>query len=350
MMNKKTETGLSVLAIAIVAIVLIGEYAVYADGLYRYDADVQADGSFTVSASGSESYTAVLTDNGGFTAVSSLYIYYDDTYGSFVKSVTVEIGAKGLTQDYYLSQLVNTLKYRGLTDITYVNAEELKAALAADAAAGTTAGKGLVVINGALPDTVYTGNSGDLLLTWIHAGGSLYWAGGLLGAYFAHSGKTVEVVNGDYQLLFFGTDCLNTSDTVAAFSEITDNSYRADLSLMNNVVTYGIATAKLAAGTYLAAGYTEDGYASVVCVQCGSGMVCVLGGDYANNQRSDLATVICAGLCWSSQELDCQQGSVTRGTVSGALTVPATHGKLVAYVLLGGCFSVYGEAFNFESS
>jgi len=349
-MNKKTGTGLSVLAVAIVAIVLIGEYAVYADGLYRYDADVQADGAFTVSASGSENYSVVLTDNGGFTAVSSLYIYYDSSYGSNVKSVTVEIGAKGLTQDYYLSQLVNTLKYRGLTDVTYVNAEELAAALAADAASGTTAGKGLVVINGALPDTVYTGSSGDLILTWIHAGGSLYWAGGLLGAYVAHSDKTVEAVTGDYQCLFFTADCLNTSETVTAFSEIAENSYRQDLSLMNNVVTYGVATAKLTAGTYLAAGYTENGYASIACVQCGNGMVCIMGGDYSNNQRSDLATVICAGLCWSSQELDCQTGSVTRGTANGDLTVPSTHGKLVAYALLGGCFSVYGKSFTFESS
>ena len=343
---KKGEKSAVILAVVICAMVLFGEIAVYeADAFYHYDTDVQADGSYTVSSSGSQCYSAVLTDNGSFEAVSTVYLYYDGDYGAVVNGVTVEVGAKPLTQEYYLSQLANTLDYRGLNNYEYVNAEELAAVLSDTLEHGDATGTAVVDISGVLPATVYSGSDSDLVLQWIVAGGSLYWAGGLLGQYIGNADGTVTKAAGDYQTLFFETDCLNTSNTTVAYSDVSDNNYRNDLSLANNSVMYAVNTSALTAGTYLAVGYTEDSYASICFVQCGSGMVCILGGNYSNNQRSDFGTVLCAGLCWCSDELDCETGTVTRTTVSGILNIPNSHGNLVAYVLLGGYFSVYGESF-----
>jgi hypothetical protein len=341
----KTDKKLVIIALLICVIVIGGETAIYVTGTHTYSAYSDIDGNYSVYSSGSDVYSAILTDNGSFDSIDTVYIYYDETYASLVNSVTVEVGAKTLTQEYYVEQLINTLNYRGLNNITILNASELAEKLSGDS---SSVAKGLVVLSGALPDTVYTGNSNDLILKWIGSGGSLYWAGNLLGAYYSTTDGLISV-EGDYQALFLGTDCLNETDASTAYSEITDNSYCADLSLMNNDVRYGVNTSSLEAGTYLTVGFEDDGYSSITFVKCGNGMVCVMGGDYSNNQRNDLAAVMCAGLCYSSEEICCQEGSVTRTTVNGILSIPEAHGNLVVYIYLGGYFAVYGESFEFIS-
>ena len=341
---KRSDLGLIVLACAVCAIILVGEFTAYGN-VYHYDASANEDGTYSVYDSGSHNYTATVSDNGTFVAPTELLIYYDESYGCVVHEVWVEVGARALTQDYYLSQLVNNLNYYLVTAVKYVNAQELAQELA-----GSGTGKGLVVISGALPETVYKGESSDLIFTWIHSGGSLYWAGETIGKYCGLSDGTVKAVKGDYQSLFLGeSDCLNNAtEDGRAYSEITDNRYSQTLSLKNNNVLYGVKNT--VAGT-LAIGYTQDGYASVSLTKNADGMVCVFGGNYSNNQRMDMATVIASGICYCSQELDCNTGNVTRGTVTGSFTdIPSVHGNLSVFIYLGGDFSVYGKSFHFNGS
>lgn len=323
---------------------LVGEYVAYGN-IYHYDSSASEDGSYSIYDSGSHGYTATISDNGSFVAPTEFLIYYDESYGSLVHDVTVEIGAKKLTQEYYLSQLVNNLKYYSVTAVRYVNATEL-----ADALSESGQGKGLIVISGALPETVYRGESTDLIFSWIHSGGSLYWAGESIGRYCGLADGTVKSVESDYQSLFLGeSDCLNNqTEDGRAYSEITDNHYRQTLSLKNNDVLYGVKNT--VAGT-LSIGFTQDGYASVSLLKNGDGMVCVFGGNYSNNQRMDMATVIASGICYCSHELGCNTGTVTRGTVSGSFAdMPSVHGNLSIFIYLGGDFSVYGKAFHFNGS
>ncbi len=341
---KRNDLALIILACIICAIVLIGEYATYGH-IYHYDASASEDGSYSIYDSGSHGYIASVSDNGSFVAPTEYLIYFDESYGNLVHEVNVEIGAKRLTQDYYLSQLVNNLNYYSVTAIRYVNASEL-----AEALSTSGQGKGLIVISGALPETVYKGGSDDLIFSWIHSGGSLYWAGETIGKYCGLSGGTVKEVEGDYQSLFFGvSNCLNDqTEDGRAYSEITDNGYSKTLSLKNNNVLYSVKNN--VAGT-LAIGFTQDGYASISLAKSGDGMVCVFGGNYSNNQRMDMATVIASGICYCSHELDKNTGTVTRGTVTGSFSnIPDTHGNLSVFIYLGGDFSVYGKAFYFNRS
>ncbi len=332
------------LACAICAIILIGEYAAYGD-VYHYDASANEDGTYSITDSGSHKYIASVSDNGTFVAPTEYLVYYDTSYGNVVHDVPVEVGAKPLTQDYYLTQLVNNLKYYSVTTVRYVNATEL-----ADALSESGQGKGLIAISGALPETVYTGNSGDPIFTWLHSGGSLYWAGESIGRYCGLSDGTVKAVEGDYQSLFLGeSDCLNKqTEGGRAYSEITDNGYAKTLSLKNNNVLYGV---KCSVADTLAIGFTQDGYASISLTKNGDGMVCVFSGNYSNNQRMDMATVIASGICYCSHELDCKSGIVTRGTVNGSFSnLPSVHGNLSVFIYLGGDFSVYGKSFHFNGS
>ncbi len=359
MRSTASDKKIVALAVAMIAIILIGEATVYTSGTHNYsaDADLTVGGvDYTVTSSGSKVFDIIVTDNGGRKPISELYVYYDESYRSDYRDVVVAVGARALDQEYYIQQLVNALEYRGLKNITMVNAVQLASHLGADVAGGPYS-KGLVVISGALPDTVYTGNATDTILRWIGGGGSLYWAGNLVGAEYSTRNSIVPVTS-DYQTLFLGAQCLNTivdegdpAYTDQAFSDIKANGYRDDLSLMNNRVRYAVDTAKLSAKTsdYMAAGYGEKSYASITFVKNGDGMVCVMGGDYSNNQRSDLAQVIAAGLCYSSEELAHHHGIVPRGTTSGTLqaSLPAS-GNVVVYTYIGGYFSVYGKAEFFQ--
>ncbi|MDO5861907.1 MAG: hypothetical protein Q4Q58_03845 [Thermoplasmata archaeon] len=347
MSEKRSDKAVVAMAVALLAVILVGEVVVYTSDYTDYSASASAeDGviTYTVSADGSKSYSVVVSDSNGYEKVTRLYLYYDESYASDVEDVEADVGAPALTQSYYLKQLVQLLEYRGVTDVTYVDAQELAEVLSASVAAGSSAGIGLVCLNGALPDTVYTGNAGDLILTWLESGGSLYWAGNTIGSEYATT-EGVVAVEGDYQTLFLGSDCLNTDETLTrAYEEYSGNAYRSALSLSNNNVKYGVSPSMVTSRACLALGYQNGGYASIVAVQCGSGAVFVFGGDYSDYQRYDMAQVIAAGIGPQSELVAVDTGTVTRGSVSG--TVEATGSDLTAYIYLGGYYPVYGKHFD----
>lgn len=350
-----SDRKIVILSVALIAIILIGEVVVYSSGTHNYSADSQfgaGEVDYTVGSAGTKVFDVVVTDNGSYKPITELYVYYDEAYKPNYEKVVVAVGARALDQEYYVQQLVNSLKYRGFEAVTIVDSAELASKLASDTAGGSFS-KGLVVISGALPDTVYTGNATDPILNWIGNGGSLYWLGNVLGAAYA-TREAVVPVTSDYQTMFLGVQCLNTvtdkkdpAYTDIALSDWKGNDYRNTLALMNNRVKYAVDVDKLAAKTsdFTAAGYAEKAYASTVFVKSGQGMVCILGGDYSNNQRNDLAQIIAAGLCYCSNELSHIQGTVSRGTVDGKVqfAMPAA-GNMVSYIYLGGYFSVYGHA------
>lgn len=342
---------MEVIAVIVLAMILIGEVVVYTTGQDKYSSGAELESnliSYSVSADGSETYSVLIMDNGSMDAMTEIYIYYDGSYKSNYEEVEVAIGAKALDQEYYIEQLIKQLEYRGAVKITVLNAEELAEALEADKAVGDYT-KGLVVISGALPDTVYQGDEGDTIFGWMENGGRLYWLGNLIGSCYATEDALYDV--DDYQNLFFGTECLNTEGTDKAFSDVSGNNFRYALSLSNNSVKYGIDVDALISvkgqDDVLAVGYSQEGYASIVMTSFGSGMICVIGGDYSNDQRSDLAQILSSQVCYSTELTEDITGSVTRETVSGSYELQATAGNIAVYIYLGGYFPVYGEFFSF---
>ena len=348
----KSDRIIEIIAIVVLAVVIIGEVVVYTTGPGKYSSDVEFENeiiSYSVSAKGSETYAIIVMDNGNMAAMTEIYIYFDENYKSNYEDVLVPIGAKPLDQRYYVEQLVRQLEYRGAVKVTVLNAEELAEALEQDRTSGQYT-KGLVVISGALPDTVYTGNSADAIFDWMNDGGRLYWLGNLIGAYYSTKDAVLDV--GDRQMLFFGASCLNTEGVDKAFSDVSGNDLRNDLSLMNNSVKYGVDPVVLSAvkgsDKVLAFGYSQDEYASIVMTDFGKGMICVIGGDYSNDQRSDLAQILSSQICYDTEVIEIVTGSVTRKTISDTYDLQRTVENLAVYIYFGGYYSVYGNFFSFE--
>ncbi|MCL2143086.1 MAG: hypothetical protein FWH44_02350 [Methanomassiliicoccaceae archaeon] len=348
--RKRSDIVLTVIFAAVVAVVLIGEAYVYTAGDGRYASDIAwtDDGiEYSVTSKGSEQYSVLVMDNGSFEMINRLYIYYDEGYGSELEKVRVPVGAKALTQEYYISQLIATLNNRGVRNIEILNAAELKDALEDDITSSNASVKGLVVLSGALPETIYS-TSVNLVLDWINDGGSLYWAGNFLGKYYATPGGTAEAVR-NYEYDFFGkTGCLNEGGENAELSDIVTNNYRHSLSLMNNRIKYGVDISGLGG---LAVGYTDGTYSSTAMVRLGDGMICVLAGDYSNDQRHDLAQIIASGISAYTDEnaAGYVKGDVKKGTVTGSVDIDYTGGHNYAvYVYYGGYYTVYGKGGSYE--
>lgn len=337
----------TIVGVAIIAIILIGEFGMYAN-VFSYDAEIDGDGNYSISDNAVHPYSVVLSDNGSFSAPTKIYIFDDDKYGKSVRNGLVEIGAKPLDQKYYISQLTNNLRYYGFTTVETINAEKLQTLISDTAGAKSI---GLVMLSGAIPETVYDGTSDSPIVQWIASGGTLYWAGNLLGWKISHSDGTVTEFDGDYQKVFFGRQCLNpqtenlTGRDIMVFDTITDNDYRKALSLKNNNILFGVDATLFSKEECLAVGFTDGKYASIAFVKNGEGQICVLAGDYSNNQRMDLATIIPAGVCYTSEIVSQTYGTVSHGTVDGKVDVPAIHGNLIAFIYLGGDFSVFGKTF-----
>lgn len=338
----KTDKLVAIIAVIAVASILIGEAYVSAfdaDSAYGSDAELNGSGvSYSVTSDTSTQYDVTVIFNGDWTPATDVYVYYDTTRAEALEDVWHAYGGKELTQEYYVEQLMEQLDSRGV-DASTVDAEEL-ADIMTNGDASDTA---VIFVSGALPSTVYNGTSSCTILTWIQNGGTLYWVGNMLGLYIAEEDGSLTTVTADYQYLFFGvSDCLYTEDEKAY--DAVGNSLYDDLKLSDFSVRYGIDADLLESGTYLQLGYEKDGVADITLVQRGSGMICVLGGDYSNNQRSDLATVIASGLSYQSEEAGHASGDIDSETVDGTIEFAEETGSYSVYVALGGYFTTYGQA------
>lgn len=334
-----------VAAILVFIIVLAGEFIVYGSDVFKYDADAEwtEDGiDYSVYSSGSDTYSVILSDNGKFDAVSSLYIYLDETYDDYFEQADSVVDMDRIDQSYWIDQIEKKSKNARFEDVIVCNESELIGILNDTE---NSRSRGLLVISYALPQSVYTGSEEDLLLKWISSGGSMYWMGSQIGKFYT-SPDSLKIVDNN-QSLFFGIDCVNTGDTDLATSRIDSNVFAASLSLKNNSVKYGLNSESLTDS--LAIGYCENGFSSITFVRHGDGMICVLGGDYTYALTDDFTQILAAGVAYCTEILIVETGEVERETLHHSIKINPNDCTNV-YIYIGGYYAVYGESFRQEVS
>lgn len=319
-------------AIFIIALVLVGEAIVISDSRDDFSSSIAVDGddiSFTINSHGSHIYTAVSL-KGTLGTPETVSVYYDENYVSAASSGVASTGARALDENYYVEQIYDTLKVRGIDYSEVVDAEGLSKLMS-----GVGEGNAVIVISGSLPDTVYDGTSDSKVIDWIESGGRLYWIGGVLGKYISHKDSLETVTNGT--TLFLGSECIDEVESRGY--DLIDNGFRDALCIQSNHTTYGVDVSKLKDDTeYLTLGFTDGFRSSITTVKVGDGSICVLGGEYTIRQRIDLAQMVVTGIGPETELVDVAEGSVS-GTQNGVLQ----KGDSV-YIMLGGYFPVYGES------
>ena len=321
-----------IVAVLILAIVVVGEVIVSTDSHDDFSSSISVNGDkvdFELGSRNNHVYE-VLSLKNTLETPENVFIYYDRDYVSAVDKANVSTGARALDEEYYVQQLIHTLEVRGVDSSKTVDAKALKELMSSDGK-----GKSVVMLSGSIPDTVYDGTYDSLILKWIKSGGRLYWLGNVLGKYVSTGDGLKTVENGT--TLFLGAECIQT-EHVWGTSTVEDDVFWDALYFQNSETTYGVDVGKLPdAVKYKRIGFSDGIYSTFTFVSFGSGMVCVVGGDYSNNQRMDLAQVIAAGIGPSTELVEDVKGSVS-GSVKGTIA----RGDSV-YVIIGGLYTVYCE-------
>ena len=340
-MVKKTAFLIAVTVILSLAIVS-GEILTYCVNTHSYDSDAEfsyGTVSYSVSSNGSDVYSAVLFDNGAMEPVSKLYIYVDESYDRYLEDVLKKDSVQYFEEQYYAEQIQKALKFRGFDDVTLIDSDGLTEMIGSTLS--DPIGIGLFVTSYSLPSGIYTGTSGDRIFSWIDNGGSLYWTGSEIGRYYRDSDGMHRV--SDNQMLFFGSECVNTDSGLAHATSSIDNGFREALSLKNSGMEFALNTSGLTDS--LSIGYSENGYSSISFVKHGSGMICVMGTmPEIMTQLDDTAQIIASGVTYDSKIIRCDSGKVTRSTVSRIVDFNVTLDVHI-YIYIGGTYTVYGRSY-----
>lgn len=332
------DRKLLIAAVIAVLVIVGGEAYIYCND-WNSMYDVRFSGNeVTIDADSSVVYDIVSIDNDDLERSSKVILYYDPAQGEALDETHHATGGTYLDQKYYISQLRIQLEYRG-TDTVTMDAEELRDMMESSVGSGVC-DQSVVMVSGAIPDTVYSGSESDIVVRWLDMGGRIYWAGGIIGQYSSSSDGTVEDLGTDRQSLFLGAVCQNPD--IAYGLEETDAEWKDALCLAGNGTGYAIDPTKTESS--LAMGFTDGTYSSICLVGKGSGMVCVLGGVLSNDQRSDMAQVISSGATDGSVLVDHIHGSVTRTAVTETVDIGDSPGNIVIYAYLGGYFTVKGNS------
>ena len=324
----RSDKPVIMVAVVIIAVMLLGEaFTLLSDGS-AYGAECSRDGdvvSYSVKSAGADTYGVTVISG---SSVTDLYLYVDEGYGDKCVRGSAPVGSSALTPARFMSELKTILSERGFTSVHDVDAEGLKA-LCSDTA--SAAGRGVVCVSGLLPDTVYDGTSSSTVLSWISAGGTLYWAGNVIGEYTGHDGSDPTTVSGG-SALFLGASS-SVPRTEDAYATSVTGDLTETIGLRGNGLDFAPVTSSLSSS--LVAGYTDGERSSVTFCGLGSGQVCVMGGALVFNHYRDLAQLVCSGASLGSTLLAHVSGNVVRGTVSGELDLPSGSPDVTVYVFIG---------------
>ena len=122
-MDRKTVT-LVVLAIVLCAGVVIGEVFTYGINIHNFDAKAEFSSGtldYSVSSSGSDTYSVVLLDDNNVSITKELYVYVDNEYDSYYREALEKSNIEYVEQQYYSEQLKKFLGVRGFDNVKLVD-------------------------------------------------------------------------------------------------------------------------------------------------------------------------------------------------------------------------------------
>lgn len=207
---------------------------------------------------------------------------------------------------------------------------------------GTAAGKAIVSVSGALPDTVYDGTLSSPILSWIDAGGTLYWAGNVIGMYSASASAISEHPSGPS--LFIGD-----SDWCSSEDKYCTESY-GDLAGILGLRGTDLLFAPEMGGNVYSTGYSDGTYSTVSYLRHGSGEICIISGALVPDHYFTMSQLICSGTSYGSEILGSVSGTVDHRSVSGSFVLSDPSEDVTVYVFIGkgADYTVYGRSFRID--
>ncbi|MBR4697105.1 MAG: hypothetical protein IKP18_01505 [Candidatus Methanomethylophilaceae archaeon] len=333
----KGAVPFAVLAVALLAMMAVGEYYVYCSDAFEYTSEAEwKDGRFvySVSSSGSDAYSVVVMD--GAAVPRELCIFVDETYDDNVDEARKVTVLNHFSQRYYAEQIQKQLALRSYTNVSLEESGGFSKHILDTM--GDAEGRAVLVVSCSLPSSIYTGNPSDPIIEWAKAGGTVYWVGSEPGRFYTDSTGLKEVPSG--QELFLGAECVYIGPSERA-SQKVDNGFGDALILKNSDIAFAVDVSVL--DNALAMGFSRDGHSTVGMVPLGLGEVCVVSGAFSIEQMEDVAQLIASGASCGSSVERTESGKVVRSTCTGE--IPAEAGSTL-YINIGGTYLKHGAAYH----
>ena len=164
----------TLIAVVIIVILLAGEAISYVSNPFSTSSELHSDGdvyTLYMDSNYSTEYTVVVTETEANSSDRHLYIYRDPDYASFIEDSYL---------DYWIEKMEAEFEVYNFSDYTVLNAEGLRDMMAGSIYNGAADETAIIMLTGALPDTVY-GEEDSIYEMWLAAGGFVYWSGQSMG-------------------------------------------------------------------------------------------------------------------------------------------------------------------------
>lgn len=321
----------TIMLLAVVGIVLIGEVVVYGVDTRNYSSDAEwsSDGvDVNIHSSLNDTYSVILNEN--TLKLERLFIYIDPDYGRNLDIAKGLTGIIELDPEHDADQLMRNLESRNFKNASVCGPSDISNIL--ETYDPTTTG--VVCMAYALDSRIYGSDPSSKLVEWVHNGGTLYWVGSVIGELcYDDQGNIVQVSDGH---LLVGDARQNTDSAKA------DRSVGIPLSLSNTDMELG---ATVDSGSQcLQLGWSDGVFSTITFYSCGSGNVCIIGGDLERSNVNDLSQIISSGICAKTRVVAHEEGNFKGDyTISFETTIAA---NMSVYVYFGGMMTSYGARYD----
>lgn len=342
----KRPSNIVVLAVAVMVILLAGEFFVYGVNPDRANSEIRAGAEgyvLDLYSNYSTDFTVLVTDSQCNGEPRELYIYCDHDYGTFIEDSYL---------DYWIDKMGSEFRVYGFSDHTVINAEGLRDMMAGSIANGSASRTAILVLTGVLPDTVY-GDEPSLFEAWLEDGGAVYWSGAPMGMFVGHpesENPSIEVVTEDPGLRFFGiSGSIRTQEAPDQAIEPSSDRYLGEaLGIYYDNCNYGVSSD---VPDSLFIGCEKDGYNSVSLSRYseGSGQICIFGGAFPPNNmqnvHANMLRLFFSGLYYDSVVIFLEDSFKDAGTKSVNLDV---GGGETVFVMYGSLMGTYGRTYHID--
>ncbi len=314
----------SIIAAVFVIIVLSGMGIAYVHNPYGANIEADIDGNtvnYKISANYATGYSVVSIYNDKELGIEDYYVLSDAEYGSVIIGDPLES---------LIGYLQKELCVRGGIKLIPVDSQEMQRIMQEELSSGDFR-SAVIFLSGAMPDTIYDGTVHSTAISWLSAGGTIYWSGQNFGKYIARNGGIEKVV--DHSLELFGVnDAFRDVGDYPTFSRSAVNPTDNDQLCMHyNNITYGIKPNNIS-NQSLSLGYIEDGACSAVLLKYGEGMLVHLGGYIGHMDAYYVAQIISLYLTYSSEFVEYSEGKMIKGGVTGTVHLDRSNTSVAVYL------------------
>ncbi len=302
----------ALITVSVLVILLAGAF-VSSSTNYGYDAKLSYDDSslFFEGAPAEYVYAVMF----GAEPPENIYLYYDENREC--------VGTTNYNVNRFNNNVEKLISIRSDAKCAVVNADELKVVMKSDYDAY------VVMVSGALPDTVYETDENSTLENWVKGGGRLYWSGPDIGTYRS-TNDGIQTIN--HSIFFNEGDICGNDDGGLAY---TSSDLFKLYPLTNTSTSFGLRSDY--EGSKVLGLCSNEGYSTTSVVKINNGELFIFAGSLVHSSieyRTYFIDILLSGIDSDTTIVEDGQGKKGNGSIKINLDTTLTNENTVFITVL----------------